>query len=1366
MIYLSARDLDNAAGKRKVSLLLHFLGHDGVKLYNTFVFRPAVAADDANNIIAVPEEDKNVLNTVLGKFDEHYGRGKMRNLKRQAFLVRTKRDDESAMDFIADLRHKVQACEYGDAEESILCDKIVDGMKDEKTRAELLNLEENLNLENCIRVCRRDELTAIQLGATGGATGGITSDAHYVTSGCGRQRHRGSGGRPRERSDKEFCEYCTHQHPPRQCPAYSKYCGSCGTKGHFAKSIKCQRKDKDAGDRQDRQRRRTRGGRSRGGRSRGGRSRGGRGRGGYGHDRSSNVHHVNNGNCMNSNVHYVNNDSEYEQFYDQFDECQLSDVFSCDSNNVMSCNDNSKESWYVNLSVSQGKSIDLKIDTGAVVNVLNGKTVDKMGLRDQVKPSNLILCGINSSKQSDGVISLMCSYKSKQILVEFQVLNHEKGTNLLSKADSLKFGLIARVDQVVNDPNQLLLKYNDVFDNTIGCIPGTYHIKLDDSVQSVVIPARSVPAPIREQVKKELDHLENTGIIAKVQGPTDWVSPMVCVRKPSGRIRLCIDPFHLNRAILREHYPMSSIDDILTRLNGSKYFSVLDANMGFYQIRLSEESSRLTTFSTPFGRYRHLRLPMGISSAPEIYQCAMADIFNDIDGVEIVMDDILIHGTSRAEHDSRLEAVLKRSHEVNLKMNPKKTQIAQSEVKYVGHKLTCDGLKPDEDRIKSIVNMKDPENISELETILGMISYVSKFIPKLSDLNAPLRELKTRDEWTWGEGEHAAFQRVKDALVSTRVLRYYNVRKPVTVTVDASRKGLGAAVLQDGGVVAYASRALTPTEQRYAQIELEMLAIVFGCQRFHKMIYGKRDVVVESDHKPLENLHMKPIHSAPMRIQRMMLKLQPYTYTVKYVKGAQLGLADCLSRLPQPADPKIQAESEESFMVCSVETLSDSNHQRIATATAKDSELQAVRQLIIDGWPDQRQELPPSTVQYWDFREEMGIYNGVVFRGSRICIPNQLRRETLNILHSSHMGMVYTKQRAREVVFWPGMNAHIEEIIRRCPTCLEHRNRAPREPLKSHPVPELPWDHVSSDLFQLDGKNYLVMVDAYSGYIEVEALHDTSSVTVIKTVKANIARYGIMSKLTTDNGPQFTSREFKQFVLKYNIQHVTSSPEYPQSNGLAERAVQTVKRLIKKAQQDGQDVYLALLELRNTPRDQVLGSPVQKLMGRRTKTLLPTAKSMLKPTSVPPDKVHEKLQQYRDVQKHYYDRGKKPQPEIIPGDAVRLRTPTGWKPAEYMQAHDQPRSHVVKAGDQARPYRRNRNRLMITAEKPHVIIPIKPNPTPVSEPPGRIPHNPQVAPPPRPPDVVKPHATTSPQQPVTKSGRRVQRPAYLKDFVD
>ena len=191
--------------------------------------------------------------------------------------------------------------------------------------------------------------------------------------------------------------------------------------------------------------------------------------------------------------------------------------------------------------------------------------------------------------------------------------------------------------------------------------------------------------------------------------------------------------------------------------------------------------------------------------------------------------------------------------------------------------------------------MKDPENIGELETILGMISYVSKFIPKLSDLNAPLRELKTRDEWTWGEGEHAAFQRVKDALVSTGVLRYYNVHKPVTVTVDASRKGLGAAVLQDGGVVAYASRALTPTEQRYAQIELEMLAIVFGCQRFHKMIYGKHDVVVESDHKPLENLHMKPIHSAPMRIQRMMLKLQPYTYTVKYVKGAQLGLADCLS---------------------------------------------------------------------------------------------------------------------------------------------------------------------------------------------------------------------------------------------------------------------------------------------------------------------------------------------------------------------------------------------------------------------------------------------------------------------------------------
>ena len=350
-----------------------------------------------------------------------------------------------------------------------------------------------------------------------------------------------------------------------------------------------------------------------------------------------------------------------------------------------------------------------------------------------------------------------------------------------------------------------------------------------------------------------------------------------------------------------------------------------------------------------------------------------------------------------------------------------------------------------------------------------------------------------------------------------------------------------------------------------------------------------------------------------------------------------------------------------------------------------------------------------------------------------------------------------------------------------------------------YPVPKLPWTTVSCDLFQLYGRSYVVMVDSYSGFIEVEPLADTSTSTVIRVIKANIARYGVMDTFISDNGPQFTSREFKDFIRHYRINHVTSSPEYAQSNGLAERAVQTVKSLTAKTIQDRGDIYLALLELRNTPRNSTLGSPAQRLMGRRTKTLLPIATKLLQPKHVEPQKVHNKLTSLRTQQKRYYDRGTKPLHVIRPGDAVRLQTPQGWRPAEVIRQHESPRSYVIKSGELAHEYRRNRNRLMITPETPHVIKPqftrrrLIPPGTPVRRPQVLDPESPQVlvpesppkSPPKSPPTLLTPatpHAPPTPHQPevrrpntisqqpgpsrvTTRSGCIVQKPSYLKDYV-
>lgn len=1279
-VYLRARALDDASGKRQVNLLLHLLGDEGIKLYNTFEFRAARAAQGDNP--AVVAEDREDLEVVLQKFDNHYGHKKYRALKRQAFLNRKQNDGESIMDFVADIKDKVKDCDYGDAQESVLIDKIINGVQDTHVQMRLLDLEDSeLTLEQVIRICRSSELTQEQI--TKNPKDGATANVNMVGRGQrpmrgrgGRSRSRGFRGRSRGRGRQwnndygSICFKCERNHNGNECQAANRYCGVCGQIGHFARSRVCEKND----NKNNRGRFHSRG------RFQSRDRRGGR------------------------NVNYVQQNDEMDNMTDMFEQCEFKEIFTC-----FNVSDNKNDYWYVNM-MAYGKPLRLIIDSGAMCNVLTTKMLSKLNIEIPMSKSKVLLRGFHSGPvQAHGCIMLECEYKGIWKNLEFQIVDDKRELALLGKQDCESFDLIRRVNMVDDSPNENLLnKYKDVFCENIGCVPGEVNIKLNPDVEPVICPPRPIPAAIRDQVKKELDHLEKCEIIKKVTEPTRWVNPMVCVRKPNGRVRLCIDPHRLNQAILREHYPLCSIDDVTTRLNGSKYFSVLDANMGYYQLKLNDKSSYYTTFNTPFGRYRHLRMAMGISSAPEIFQRVMTDLFGDLEGVEIVMDDMLVHGKTLEEHNNRLEAVLKRARENDLKLNPKKSKIAQSEVKYIGHIITGEGLKPSPERIESIVDMKRPENFAELESWLGMIAYVAKFIPNLSEVNAKLRELKKEEMWEWKSEHETAFRNIITLLKSAPCLKFYDVNKPVLVSVDASSKGLGAACLQDSGVIAYASRALTPTEQKYAQIEKEMLAVQFGCLRFHKLIYAKTDVTVHSDHKPLEALLKKPIHRSPLRIQRMLLRLQPYTFKLMYVRGKAMGLADCLSRLSIGKNPREDECLDEELMVCLIDTLAGTNYDQLVHATNMDDELQAVKWYIQSGWPEHRAEVDTKASAYWDVRDELSTYNGIVFRGDRVCIPTSMKSEMLRSVHKAHMGIVKTKHFARDIVYWAGMSKQIEDMIGKCSVCKLNQNKQAKEPMVIHPLPQRMWQKVGSDLFVFNSVYYLVLVDYYSGFIEVDQLQDITTAQVIDKMKAHIARYGIMDTLVTDGGSQYTSGEFQTFRKKYGFNHNISSPNHQQANGLAENAVKQMKHLLKKVSEENGDFHLALLDLRNTPRNENLGSPAQRFLSRRTKTLMPTSVAALQPKIVDPGVVQEELLEKRLKQKMYYDKNVRQLPKIETGDAVRISTQNGWQPAEYISEQGMPRSHIVKAGDQGREYRRNRRDILKTRENPHQISPKKP----------------------------------------------------------
>ena len=391
--------------------------------------------------------------------------------------------------------------------------------------------------------------------------------------------------------------------------------------------------------------------------------------------------------------------------------------------------------------------------------------------------------------------------------------------------------------------------------------------------------------------------MEQKGVIKKVHVPTEWVNSLVIVEKhDSNDIRICLDPRNLNKAIQREHHPLPTIEDITTRLTGAKVFSKLDANSGYWQIPLEEESQLLTTFNTPQGRYCFTRMPFGITSAQEIFHKRINEAFEDLEGVETDIDDILVWGTNTKEHDERLRKVLNRCYAINLTLNEKKCQFNKEEITYLGHKLTQNGVQPDQEKIKAIAAMPPPEDKKGVERLLGTVNYMAKFIPNLSTISEPIRMLLKKEvQFTWEHEQERAFVEIKNALTSEKTLGYFNPNEAITLECDSSQSGLGAVVTQNEKPIAYASRSLREVETRYAQIEKELLAVVFGLERFENLTYGQH-VTVLSDHKPLEAILNKPICSSPPRLQRMLIRLHKFNITLKYKEGKHMFISDMLSR--------------------------------------------------------------------------------------------------------------------------------------------------------------------------------------------------------------------------------------------------------------------------------------------------------------------------------------------------------------------------------------------------------------------------------------------------------------------------------------
>ena len=406
-------------------------------------------------------------------------------------------------------------------------------------------------------------------------------------------------------------------------------------------------------------------------------------------------------------------------------------------------------------------------------------------------------------------------------------------------------------------------------------------------------------------------------------------------------------------------------------------------------------------------------MPFGISSAPEVFQRRMHEVIKGLQGIEVVADDFVAVGfgetleQANRNHDDHLEVFLQRCDEKNLKLNVKKLKLRMQEVPFIGHIATAEGLSVDPHKVQAIMEMPQPEDVAAIQRLLGLAQYVSMFLPHLSDITKPLRELTQKDtEWTWGPAQQSALETLKKAVSSTPILRYYNLQEEVTLQCNASQSGLGAAMMQNGQPVAYASRALVPAETRYAQIEKELLAIVFACQHFESYIYGRDIVHIETDHQPLVSIVRKPLNSAPSRLQRMLLKLQKFNLKVTYKNGKSMYLADTLSQayLPEVHTCAFTEELKEVDHTLALAITADCL-QQIKHVSSDDPVMKALRETILHGWPDNKSNVPECVHPYFDFQDELTVQDQLVFKGAQLVVPVAMRKEMMAVVHSSHIGI-------------------------------------------------------------------------------------------------------------------------------------------------------------------------------------------------------------------------------------------------------------------------------------------------------------------------------------------------------------------------
>lgn len=934
-----------------------------------------------------------------------------------------------------------------------------------------------------------------------------------------------------------------------------------------------------------------------------------------------------------------------------------------------------------------------------LLETLNIITINpKVGTLESDNPSldSILLQDEDYVSQNFGIIcDVVCDYNEGDM---FKLNDIDKGNHDNPQVASVKqqdndespndnflkiMGLPTRAD--------LLREYSDVFsprDEPMDAPPMVITLT-PDAVPTCVTASRGIPRAYLPHIKKGLEELEANDIIEKVTKPTTWCAPMVAIPSNKGsdiedelQLRLAVDYRGINRFIRRETFQTSTPLEVAQDIEAEEaiVYSIADAWKSFHQQGLAEESMDLTTFIAPFdlGRYRYKRAPFGISNISDIFNRNMTENLRDLPNTGKVVDDNIIYSKNPTEHANHVRQFLDRCRERKIRLNAKKFKYMQNEVVFAGMHISRAGYRIADSILNAIKNFPVPENKTDLRSFQGLANQLAPTNQELTKVLTPLRPLLKKDvDFVFDENHLQAFNKAKEILASPSVMAFYQPGMPLRIHTDASCiHGLGFCLQQkqkDGQwrPILVGSRSLTDAERNYAPIELELMGIVFATNKCRNFLYGIKHFEIYTDQKPLVSILNKRRldEISNQRMLNMILRLMDFNFTVQWVKGAENLIADSLSRHPvsKPSAEDIKMSSQNSIHSRRVAALNFKSADmsfrmmRLKEHCENDLQYQSLKRIIKTGFPENKNDLDEQLRQFWNIRYELCISeDDFILFGHRLLIPTVLRKEILTHLHKGHRGINGTQERARLSVYWPNIDAQIQQFCQNCEKCFQSLPSQPKETAMHFKQPSRAWEYASADLFTIKGQKGLVYTDWYSGWFcYAYPLNVTDASKIIPEMRKWFRDTQVPDIFQSDQGPPFSSVEFQDFLKRWGVAYQCSSAEYPQGNSFAELAVKNIKSLLEKyykgPQTDWESFDMGLLQVRNTPHKNGL-SPAILMTGKPLQDTVPAHKSLF--TRDWHSKVLEFDQNFanrRDKMEQLYNRGARDLPPLRVGDPIAIQ---------------------------------------------------------------------------------------------------------------